>query len=128
MSRLDSVRYMSFPFVIGEHGARHSRRIAHVKEQIEQVLMTSPQERVFRSEFGAGINRLIFEPNNIALQETTRKRLYSSLAEALQGEVDPKTLNVTLQRVDAQLLVVIEYTLAALNHTERQEILINIPE
>lgn len=127
MSRLDTVEYMRFPFTIGADGALNSKRIAHIKEQIEQVLFTSPSERIFRSDFGAGINRLIFEPNNIALQEAARKRLYSSLVEALKGEVDPKTLNVMLERDEEKLYIVVEYTLAALNHSERQEILINIP-
>ncbi len=127
MSRLDAVEYMGFPFTIGQNGAHTSKRIAHIKEQIEQVLFTSPDERIFRSDFGAGINRLIFEPNNVALQEATRKRLYSSLVEALKGEVDPKSLNVLLERDNEKLYVVVEYTLAALNHSERQEILINLP-
>lgn len=127
MSRLNSAEFMSFPFAVGEEGAATCKRSEHVKQQIQQVLFTSPRERVFRPDFGAGINRLIFEPNNTALQEITRKRLYGSLVEALQGEVDPKTLNVTLSREGARLLIVIEYTLAALNHSERQEILVKSP-
>ena len=83
MSKLDSAKYMKFPFAIGAEGASESNRSAHIREQVEQVLFTSPRERVFRPEFGAGIVRLTFEPNNTALWELTRKRLYASLAEAL---------------------------------------------
>lgn len=147
MSKLDSVEYMKFPFSIGEDGARQSNRSAHIREQIEQVLFTSAKERVFRPEFGAGIVRLTFEPNNNALWELTRKRLYASLAEALKGEVDPRKLSIRVESLseaisrgvdpnklsvkvgdpNAGLLITIEYTLAALNHTERQELLVRAP-
>ena len=54
-----------------------------------------PGERVFRPEFGAGVQRLVFEPNNNALATVLTRRLQSSLQAALQGEVDPKSLHIT---------------------------------
>jgi phage baseplate assembly protein W len=93
-----------------------------VREQIEQVLFTNPGERVFRPEFGAGIRTLVFEPNTSPLWEITRKRLIGSLAEALRGEVDPRTLEVGVTGSGEKLLVVISYTLATLGHAERHEI------
>jgi len=127
MKRLDTVEYMAFPFAMASDGVKTVKRSAHIREQIEQVLFTSPGERVFRPQFGAGINRLLFEPNNTTLWEITQKRLYASLAEALKGEVNPKTLNITVEGRDAQILIIVEYTLAALNHSERQELRIKQP-
>ena len=124
MSRLNQPAYMSFPLRIGASGADTSNRNAHVREQIEQVLFTNPGERAFRPEFGVGIRALIFEPNNAVLWEITRKRLLASLAEALRGEVDPKTLEVSVEGEDEKLIVVISYTLAAIGHSERQEFLV----
>ncbi|MGJ8677414.1 MAG: GPW/gp25 family protein [Akkermansiaceae bacterium] len=124
MSRLNNTEYMSFPFSIGNGGAAMSSRIDHVREQIEQVLFTMYGERWYRPEFGVGVRSLVFEPNNPGLWEVTKKRLLSSLADALAGEVDPKTLNVEVSGEEAELYVVISYTLATVNHTERQEFLI----
>jgi phage baseplate assembly protein W len=120
---------MSFPFRIDESGAKTSSRTDHVREQIEQVLFTNPGERVFRPEFGVGVRRLIFEPNNTALWEITKKRLSASLVDALRGEVDPRTLEVevtgkeeTTGAVEAKLFIVIRYELAAIGHREQHVI------
>ena len=93
-AKLSTDAYLSFPFRITELGGKVSERANHVREQIEQVLFIDPGERVFRPEFGAGVRRLVFEPNNTALWEVARKRLRASLNRALQGEVDPKTLEI----------------------------------
>jgi phage baseplate assembly protein W len=116
---------MRFPLQIGPGGAETSNRAAHVREQIEQVLFTDPGERVFRPDFGAGVRALIFEPNSIQLWELTRRRLTASLAEALRGEVDPKTLEVSVEGREEKLLVVVAYTLATIGHTERQAFLVS---
>lgn len=129
MRRLPKASYMKFPFRIEEGGAVTSLRAPHVREQIEQVLFTNPGERVFRPEFGVGLRRLIFEPNTAALWEITKKRLLASLTEALQGEVDPRTLQVTVSGFDENsgvasesLIIHISYELAAIGRREEHEI------
>ena len=37
---------------------------AHIRDLIEQVLFTSPGERVNRPDFGSGLLRLVFAPNS----------------------------------------------------------------
>ena len=96
MAGLAESHYLRFPFSVSTDGPRTSSRSEHVREQIEQVLFTGPKERVFRPEFGVGVRRLVFEPNNAALWNITRKQLSASLAEALRGEVDPKTLEIDI--------------------------------
>lgn len=120
MQGLSTSEYLSFPFAIDASGPETSSRSAHVREQIEQVLFTSPRERVFRPEFGVGIRRLVFEPNNAALLNITHKQLTASLAEALHGEVDPKTLVVDINQEDGKLIILISYVLAAINKQESQ--------
>ncbi len=124
MSRLNNPDYMSFPMRIGADGAAVSRRRPHVREQIEQVLFTNPGERVFRPDFGVGVRALVFEPNNQPLVELTKKRLSASLAEALAGEVEPKSLAIEVEAREEQLLVTISYSLATIGHTEKQEFLV----
>lgn len=118
MPSLNSHQYLSFPFRIGEGGPQTSDRGRHVREQIEQVLFTSPRERVFRPQFGVGVRRLVFEPNSSALWNTTKKQLISSLSQALLGEVDPNTLDVSLEQNEGTLIINISYTLAAINVDE----------
>jgi len=122
MSLLDTGDYLAFPFRLDPGGAATSTRSEHVRQLIEQVLFTTPPERVFRLDFGAGVKALVFEPNASLLSEIVRKRLTSSLAEALRGEVDPKTLLVDVgpdPDHDERLLVTIQYQLAALGTSER---------
>lgn len=118
MPGLIESKYLKFPFSMGKNGPKTSTRSEHVREQIEQVLFTSPKERVFRPEFGIGVRRLVFEPNNTALRNTTVKRLNASLAEALHGEVDPRTLEIEVSNEDAKLNIQISYILAAINKKE----------
>jgi phage baseplate assembly protein W len=122
--KLTSPQYLAFPFRILPEGAEVAARSRHVRDQIEQVLFTNPGERVFRPEFGAGVTSLVFEPNSGALAEVTKKRLTASLAEALRGEVDPRSLTVEVEGEGERLTVVITYTLATIGHSERHEILV----
>ncbi len=118
MPQLTDIAYLAFPLRIDAQGPITDTRQAHVRGQIEQVLFTSPGERVFRHGFGAGVKRLVFEPNGSVLWELTRKRLSAALAESLQGEVDPKTLEIDVRGVDERLEIVVRYRLATVNRDE----------
>jgi hypothetical protein len=125
MARAPRPSYMSFPFRVGPKGPRQSERAAHVREQIEQILLTDPGERVFRPEYGAGLRSLVFEPQSSPVWAVTQKRLLAALSDALQGEVDPKTLRVELgmaEGQDAAMVVEVSYTLAALGLEERHRL------
>ena len=111
-------QYLKFPFSVDGNGPRTSTRTQHIREQIEQVLFTSPKERVFRPEFGVGIRNLVFEPNNSTLRNITHKQLLTSLADALHGEVDPRTLGVDITQEEGRMVIQISYTLAAINKQE----------
>ncbi len=118
MPGLSKSQYLKFPFSVGVDGPKTSSRSDHVREQIEQVLFTDVKERVFRPEFGVGVRRLVFEPNNIALRNSTLKRLNASLAEALHGEVDPRTLQIDVSNENDKLIIHVSYVLAAINQRE----------
>ncbi len=123
-TRMPRTRYTRFPFVMTKGGAETSERANHIREQIMQVIFTSPGERVFRPEFGFGARQHVFEPNAIPLWEAVRSRLHGSLVEALAGEVDPKTIRVTAGAPPDSpetLLVTITYVLAAIQKEETHE-------
>ena len=125
MARLVQQSYMAFPFRVTADGPRTSERGDHVRGQIEQVLFTVPGERVFRPEFGAGVRNLLFEPGTHALQELTKRRLVSSLAEALRGEVDAKTLDVQVEVQGERLHILVSYRLATLGVAEQQRFVLS---
>lgn len=120
-SRLPRVTYMAFPFRITKNGPATVTRMDHIRQQVEQVLLTSAGERVFRPQFGFGARQHVFEPNATALHELVRSRLYGSLAEALQGEVDPKSLQIEVGAPEGnpeRLLIKITDVIAALQKEE----------
>ncbi len=122
MQKLIDPAYMSFPFRVGPGGVATSKRREHIREQIAQVLFTNPTERVFRLEFGAGVRRLVFEPNSDSLWDLARQRLSASLGEVLRGEVDPASLEIERLDEDAEdtLHIRVAYRLATINRREEQ--------
>jgi hypothetical protein len=118
--RLIDPPYLTFPLRMGAAAPELARRSEHIRGQIEQVLFTLPGERVFRPEFGAGVKALVFEPNDTPLWQITKRRLLASLADALQGEVDPKSIDVQVGGDDAHLRIAIAYTLATIGQREHQ--------
>lgn len=123
-STLPRVGFMAFPFKIESGGAAQVARYDHIRQQVEQVIFTSPGERVFRPEFGFGARQHVFEPNALPMWEIAQNRLYGALAEALAGEVDPKTIQVSVGAPDDKpevLMVKISYTIAALQSQETHE-------
>lgn len=126
--RLADPPYLAFPLRIARPAdapaadlrdwPRLASRAQHIRGQIEQILFTVPGERVFRPEFGAGLRTLLFEPNASPLWQITQRRLAAALGEALTGEVDPRSLEIEVSGADAQLVVRIAYTLAAIGRRE----------
>lgn len=122
--RLGDTNYMTFPFAIADEDLQEaglqkghvhtSKRRAHVRQQIEQVLFTIPGERVFRPDFGAGVEALVFEHNDGAIRQATETRLVDSLAQALAGEVDRQTLVIEVEQDEEKLNITVTYQLAAI--------------
>ena len=78
----------------------------HIRDLIEQVLFTTPGERVNRPTFGCGLMQLVFAPNSDALAATTQFLVQGALqqwlgdlivVESVQVENDDSTLRVSIQ-------------------------------
>ncbi len=123
-STLNNNDYLRFPFAITAQGAASSNRSQHVREQIEQILFTHPKERWYRPEFGIGVKALVFEPNNSALWELVKQRLLANLSESLKNDVLPESLKVDVSGSHEQLMITINYQIAALQHTETLQFLL----
>jgi phage baseplate assembly protein W len=79
----------------------------HVRDLMEQVLFTSPGERVMRPDFGAGLLRLVFEPNSTALAATTQFVVQSALQQHLGHLIAVNA--VLVENIDAAVQVTVRY-------------------
>ncbi|MEO1625051.1 MAG: GPW/gp25 family protein [Bacteroidota bacterium] len=89
-THIHSIRY---PFAI-DRGigslAEENNYDRHIEQMIKQVLFTNPGERINRPDFGCGLRRMIFAPNNNInanlLQVTVFQSLEKWLGNLIQVE------------------------------------------
>jgi uncharacterized protein len=81
----------------------------HIHDLIEQVLFTSPCERVNRPDFGCGLMQLVFEPNSGELATTTQSLVQGALQKWL-GELILVEM-VDVKSLDSALEVKVQYTI-----------------
>ncbi|HEY1910205.1 MAG TPA: GPW/gp25 family protein [Vicinamibacterales bacterium] len=79
----------------------------HVRDMIEQLLFTSPGERVNRPDFGSGLLQMVFAPNSQELAATLQFTTQAALQRYLGDLIDLQSLDVTSE--DATLSVVVKY-------------------
>lgn len=81
----------------------------HIRDLIEQVLFTSPGERVNRPTFGSGLMQLVFAPNSDTLAAATQFTVQGSLQQWLGDLIEVG--EVTVEHTDTTLQVRVEYTI-----------------
>jgi phage baseplate assembly protein W len=79
----------------------------HIRDMIEEVLFTSPGERVNRPTFGCGLLQLVFAPNSDELAATTQYIVQGSLQQWLGDLIQVSA--VTVEHDDSSLRVRISY-------------------
>jgi phage baseplate assembly protein W len=67
----------------------------HLRDLIEQVLFTSPGERVMRPDFGSGLLALVFEPGGPELVATTQHLVQGALQQELGSLIAVDSVQVT---------------------------------
>jgi uncharacterized protein len=101
---------LDFPYGFDAHGRTGTTdREGHVRDLIEQVLMTAPGERVMRPDFGSGLLALVFEPNSTVLAATTQMLVQSALQHHLGHLLVVQAVEV--ENVDSVLRVEVRYVL-----------------
>lgn len=100
---------IDFPFRFNTLGRTAATGDAdHIRDLIEQVLFTSPGERVNRPDFGCGLMQLVFAPNSDELAAATQFLVQGALqqwlgdliqVESMQVESEETTLRVMIQYV-----------------------------
>jgi phage baseplate assembly protein W len=88
-------RSMAFPPRVGEDGRiAWSEGETNIRESIQIILQTQGTERLNLPDFGAGLQRYLFEPNNVA----TRFQIEDRITKALQ-QWEPR---ISINSVDVQ--------------------------
>lgn len=103
---------LDYPYHFDDGGrSAATDELDHIRDLIEQVLFTSPGERVMRPDFGAGLLALVFEPNSTTLAATTQFLVQSGLQQHLSGLIAVDAVSV--ENIDAVLQLTVRYNVLA---------------
>jgi phage baseplate assembly protein W len=101
------VSEIAYPFAIDRTGRTAiATDDQHVRDMIEQLLFTSPGERVNRPTFGSGLMQLVFAPNSVELASALQFAVQGALqqwvgsvirVEGVEVAVEGSTLSVWVQ-------------------------------
>jgi phage baseplate assembly protein W len=101
---------IDFPFHVD-----HRKRSAlttdedHIRDLIEQFVLTGPGERVNRPTFGAGLQQLVFAGNSAELAATVQFMIHGGLQQYLGDLVDVEAVEV--EAIDSSLQVRVAYAI-----------------
>ena len=79
----------------------------HIRDLIEQVLFTSPGERVNRPSFGSGVMQLVFAPNSDALAAATQLAVQGALQQWLGDLIQVEDVRIASE--DSTLRIEVQY-------------------
>lgn len=99
---------MNFPFPFRYDGRGRLAEpddARHVRDLIEQVLFTSPGERVNRPTFGSGLLRLVFEPGGGALAAAVQLSVQGALQQWLADVIRLESVEISQNEGTLQVLV-----------------------
>lgn len=100
-------RYLAFPFHLTGTGAAATSDLEEaIRGRIEQVLFTSPGERVMLPTFGCGVRDLVFQPNSEVLAAATEFTVAKSLQTFLGHLIMVHGVNVAAQEEKLRIEVV----------------------
>jgi phage baseplate assembly protein W len=102
---------IDFPFQIDGRGRTSIGGERHVRNLIEQLLFTSPGERVNRPTLGSGLLQMVFAPSSDELAAATQFLVQGTLQQWLGDLLQAEAVRVEIQ--DATMLVTAQYVIRA---------------
>jgi phage baseplate assembly protein W len=113
-------RGISFPPRVGANGRlAWSEGEENIREAIQIILLTEPQERLMLPEFGGGLGRYLFEPNTTATHHLIRTHIEKALAQ-WEPRITVDSIMVEADPTDPQAAIAtIFYKLIATQALER---------
>src|SRR5918912_726185 len=115
--RPENGRHLSFPFRVGVDGraAQISTLEEHIRDELIQLLLTNPAERLFLPTFGGGVRRLVFESADDATAGLAKAVITQSVSRFLGHRVTLEELTVTAE--DATITIDLKYRIAGTEDT-----------
>ncbi len=99
---------VSFPYQFDGRGRTEEATLNdYINQIVEQVLFTSPGERVNLPDFGSGLLQLPFAPNSMEMAAATQFSVQAALQKWLGSYV--KVQSVVASAQDATLTVTVTY-------------------
>lgn len=107
-------RGIAFPPGIGSDGrVAWSSGPRNIREAIRIILLTEPNERLMLPQFGAGLQKFLYEPNTITTHTVMKKHITQSL-ERWEPRIKLKSVKVEPDGQDPQAAVItISYNLVS---------------
>ena len=108
---------LEFPFQFDGRGRTAEASDGdHIRQMLEQLIFTSPGERVNRPDFGSGILQLVFAPNSPELAATLQFTMQAAIQRWLGDVLELNSLEV--QSVDSTLTIDIKYLVRRTNESQ----------
>jgi phage baseplate assembly protein W len=100
--------YLYFPYQFDGRGRTRGASVDdYLRQLVEQVLFTSPGERVNLPDFGSGLLQLPFAPNSLELAAATQFAVQAALQKWLGNLIKVIAVDATAQ--NEQLIVTVTY-------------------
>jgi phage baseplate assembly protein W len=109
---------VNFPYQFDGRGRTLDPMQDYVRQMVEQVLFTSPGERVNMPDFGSGLLQLPFALNSMEMAAATQFTVQGALQKWLSAYI--KVISVVASADDAVLTVTVTYTLLNTGVTQVQ--------
>jgi phage baseplate assembly protein W len=110
---------VSFPYQFDGRGRTGEATLSdYINQIVEQVLFTSPGERVNLPDFGSGLLQLPFAPNSMEMAAATQFSVQAALQKWLGSYV--KVQSVVASAQEAALTVTVTYTPLSTDVTQVQ--------
>lgn len=110
-------RHLAFPFRIDTTGraAQVTTLEEHVRDELMQLILTNPAERLFVPEFGAGVRRLVFENIDETTGSMTKAIITSAISRWIGHRVVLENLTVLIE--NEKIEVDLKYRIAGTEDT-----------
>jgi phage baseplate assembly protein W len=100
---------LNFPYQFDGRGRTQNATIQdYLAQLVQQVLFTSPGDRVNRPDFGSGLQQLAFAPNSMEMAAATQFAVQAALQKWLAGYVTVQSVVASAQ--EAVLSVTVTYS------------------
>src|SRR5438270_12268849 len=99
---------VNFPYHFDGRGRTADAMRDYVRQLVEQVLFTSPGERVNLPDFGSGLLQLPFAPNSVEMAAATQFSVQAALQKWLGNYI--KVESVVASSNEAVLTVTVSYS------------------